>query len=278
MFSIVSLLKPRLFVELGVHNGASFFAACQVAKAESIDIKCVGVDHWQGDTHAGLYDDSVFNEFVSTLEANYSSFASFIRDDFSQTVSQFEDGSIDLLHIDGFHSYDAVKHDFTTWLPKLSNQAVVLFHDINEFSRGFGVWRFWRELEKEHGERALSLGSDHGLGILFLGEDSLSAFGGEEEFFDFVASWEVTQTLFASLSDLTKKVNSVNQAHAKALRQQREQLLRESKAAWAEVEAATNRLPIRIAIRLTNLFEGLRGRASAKPGRAINRAKRKLLR
>ena len=277
MFGIVSLLKPRLFVELGVHNGASFFAACQVAKAESIDMKCVGVDHWEGDQHAGLYDDRVFNEFVATLEANYASFASFIRDDFANAVHEFEDESIDLLHIDGFHSYDAVKNDFTTWLPKLSDRAVVLFHDINEFSRDFGVWRFWRELENEYGARALSLGNDHGLGILFVGKDSVSALGGEESFLRFVESWEVSQTLFASLSDLTKKIASLNRQHVEALLQQRQEIRSENRVAWAEVEAATNRLPIRIAIRLTNLFEALRGRASAKPTRAIKRAKQKIV-
>ena len=48
-FWIVEVLKPKTVVELGVHNGVSYFSFCQAVKTLNADTACYGIDTWKGD-------------------------------------------------------------------------------------------------------------------------------------------------------------------------------------------------------------------------------------
>jgi predicted O-methyltransferase YrrM len=166
LFSLLAFVRPKRFVELGTHHGLSFFAACQLVSELHLETTCVAVDHWLGDTQAGIYSEEVFAGFEKHLIENYSGFAEYVRDDFLAASQVFEANSIDLLHIDGFHTYEAVKNDFEAWLP---STGIILFHDVNEYGRDFGVWRFWQEIVENYPYQTFSFGHSHGLGVLSLG-------------------------------------------------------------------------------------------------------------
>ena len=164
---LIDLVRPAQFVELGTHTGLSYCAFCQAVQELGTGTRCAAVDTWQGEAHSGRYGAEVLDDLRSHHDPRYQEFSGLIQSTFDDAVAAFADGSIDLLHIDGYHTYEAVSHDFTTWLPKMSSQGVVVLHDTNEHGRDFGVWRFWDELKQEYPHFEVLHG--HGLGIAAVG-------------------------------------------------------------------------------------------------------------
>ena len=163
------LMRPGRYVELGVDLGASFLAACEASRREAADTRCLGIDTWQGDPHAGMRDGSRAFDGLSRFIAQHYPHAALLRSTFDEAVATCADASIDLLHIDGLHTYEAVKHDFETWLPKLSRHGVVLLHDTRVFERDFGVWRLFLELQQRYW--SFEFFDWHGLGVVVVGAE-----------------------------------------------------------------------------------------------------------
>jgi len=166
-FWLMEAQRPRTFVELGSHHGTSYFAFCQAAGRLGLDVRCYAVDTWRGDEHAGFYDERVYNKVRSYNDAHYSGFSTLVRSTFDEAAQHFGDGTIDLLHIDGLHTFEAVSHDFACWLPRLSERAVVILHDINVRERGFGVFELFEKLRGTY--PCFEFVHGHGLGVVGVG-------------------------------------------------------------------------------------------------------------
>jgi len=76
-FWLMNELRPRAFVELGVHRGYSYMAFCQAAKNLGLDTRCYGIDTWLGDEHAGEYGSEVFTALERCHNNKYHSFSCY---------------------------------------------------------------------------------------------------------------------------------------------------------------------------------------------------------
>jgi hypothetical protein len=165
-FVVVQWHAPSVLVELGTRTGVSYSAFCQAVQHFGLPTHCYAVDTWKGDDHSGFYEEDLFREFNEYHEANYKGFSSLMRMTFDEALDYFSDGSVDLLHIDGLHFYESCKHDFETWLPKMSDRGVILLHDTATRRDGFGVWRLLDEIRQKYS--AFEFFHASGLGVVAL--------------------------------------------------------------------------------------------------------------
>ena len=165
---IVEQCRPDVFVELGTHTGNSYFSFCQSVASNNLSTRCFAVDTWQGDEHSGHYDENVHVAVSAYNQKHYGGFSRLLRMTFDSALGHFEDGSVDILHMDGLHTYKAVRHDFANWLAKLSPRGVLLLHDTAVRDGSFGVWRLFGEAAKKY--RSIEFAHSSGLGVLFIGE------------------------------------------------------------------------------------------------------------
>jgi hypothetical protein len=153
---LVKIIKPEIIVDLGVDYGYSTFSFAYPVIGE-----VYGVDWFQGDIHASFRNtyDSVL-DFKEKIKNEYEiDNIKIIKSDFNDFSNEWNK-KIDILHIDGEHSYESVSSNYNTFSKFLTNESVVLFHDTLSFIDTVGL--FFNQLDGYKINRHQS----HGLGIL----------------------------------------------------------------------------------------------------------------
>ena len=166
VYDLINFVKPGMITELGSQYGCSLFTFCQSVKDNGLDAKIRAVDMWSGDIGAPDTGEEVFalvnkikDKFFSNLDIKLYQMR------FDDALPDFQDGSIDILHIDGGHTFEDVDHDLKTWLPKLSEDGIILFHDVySDIDDGSCV--HWRETKKKY-SNFFDFEHSCGLGVLF---------------------------------------------------------------------------------------------------------------
>lgn len=147
-----TLQEPKLYVEIGMAMGYHIETILQKFK----NLNCYGVDPYipydptDGFNIIQKIDESLspvdnFNLFCESVNTRLSKYKNFkhIRQESSKAYSNFNDESIDLLFIDGNHTYEYVKTDCNLWWNKIKKGGIMCGDDyymqgvrnaVNEFA------------------------------------------------------------------------------------------------------------------------------------------------
>lgn len=126
-YAITRIYKPTTCVCIGSWRG---FVPMLLAKGVTDNIE---------EGNVTFIDPSMADDFWKDSEKNDEWFGSFglnniehhlhTTQDFVNTEMYKKLDSIDILFVDGYHTRDQAKFDFEAFEPKLSENAIVFFHD-----------------------------------------------------------------------------------------------------------------------------------------------------
>jgi glycosyltransferase involved in cell wall biosynthesis len=159
---LVKHKNPEVIVDLGVDHGFSTFCFAMPRIGH-----VYGIDSFEGDEHSGVRTDHT-HEYVlykrDKLFMNEN--VTFIKGYFDD-VAKTWNKQIDILHIDGLHTYEAVKNDYETWSKFVKDDGVILFHDTCVEDRNFGVNRLFDEIDLPK----FNFTQSYGLGVVSKNKD-----------------------------------------------------------------------------------------------------------
>ncbi|MCP5492320.1 MAG: class I SAM-dependent methyltransferase [Chlamydiales bacterium] len=158
MMELIYEVKPDVCVEVGVFGGASIHPTAQALKFNNKGY-VVAIDPWDNVDCLEGYDPddpnfkwwsevdmkAIFAHFKAMLKRNrLEKFCRIMKTTSAKAVEEFEDGSIDILHIDGNHTEDSAYFDAISWFPKVKQGGYIWFDDVNWTSTGKAI-RFMKE-------------------------------------------------------------------------------------------------------------------------------------
>ncbi len=188
---VIAALRPKVVVEIGTARGGLLFLLSQLADARatlvSIDYPGGFFGGGQSEAECELYASfgPITQRFVFLRDR---SFHLSTRRDLQRALGG---QAIDLLFIDGDHSYAGARWDFEAYGSLVRKGGLIALHDVclgpNNATRGFDVASYWRKLKRSfvtrtivdrsaparmrmpEGSRPISLEHRMGIGLIEIG-------------------------------------------------------------------------------------------------------------
>jgi cephalosporin hydroxylase len=169
--ALVQERRPKALIEIGTRNGGTFFVLCRLAHPHA---KVISLD-LPGGKFGGGY--TIFQAPVINHMKQSGQQLQLLRRDShhpstrTRVVRALDHTPLDLLFIDGDHTYDGVKRDFEMYSPLMAPGGLIAFHDIvDTLDENCHVNRFWREVKTRYPHREIVEDERQGwggIGVLF---------------------------------------------------------------------------------------------------------------
>ncbi len=174
--AFVSRRPLATIVEIGSSRGGTFYAWCAIADPDAL---IVGID-FPGGAFGEFSEQSVdlIGGYKRERQIPYViSGDSHAPETLARLRAILDGREIDLLFIDGDHTYEGVRADFENYRD-LVMDGLIAFHDIvpGESRRVGGVPEFWAEIKREFRHMELVEGwgqNGYGIGVLFAAGSAL---------------------------------------------------------------------------------------------------------
>ncbi|MFA6407399.1 MAG: class I SAM-dependent methyltransferase [Candidatus Paceibacterota bacterium] len=144
---IVEEERPKVVLEIGTSFGGVLFLFSRVAHRDAtiISIDLPGAQGGYPEWRKSIYKIfTLFNQSISLIKADSHS-----KETLSKVETILENKSVDLLFIDGDHTYEGAKHDFLMYKGLVRKGGIIAFHDVAQHSSESGceVSRLWGEMK-----------------------------------------------------------------------------------------------------------------------------------
>lgn len=122
-------------VEVGSWTGGSAYTMVKTARRSGNPIKFYFIDPWrygEGECHPSLVKmaegRNIKEEFDERMRAFRGKYKA-LQHESVPASKRFANNSIDMVFLDGDHSYEGVLKDLAAWFPKVKNEGTICGHD-----------------------------------------------------------------------------------------------------------------------------------------------------
>lgn len=138
-WAAIAELRPRTVVEIGSYLGRStVFLGQAVRRFGPSGARVVSIDPHTGDRQQlegiDLASTPTLDLFRFVVASAGLDDVVDIRVATSDDAATVWTGAVDLLFVDGWHSYDAVRSDIAHWTPHLTSDGLVCFDDVDTYA------------------------------------------------------------------------------------------------------------------------------------------------